>query len=380
MNRIDKILSSLVILATVLSVATWATAAEEAGQVKEADWCTVRTPAVGRAGEKVDIEVTIKAGVITEDSTLNVDLHKFVGKKRTPGAGKARPVKIKANEASTHTLTLSIPKDANAVAFVVYVLPEGKKAWSDKTHATDVGMKVEAGADAPPAAPAGEQTPPPAPEKAPIAPAAEKAPIAPSAQPAGGVSRLFILSGQSNMVGFDPRSTFVPALEASFAGDTIVVVKDAENGQPIKRWYKNGTHDLYQRLMKEVKPAMEGREFASITFIWMQGESDAMPEVSGLYEQNMTGLIAQLRKDLNHPDLSVVIGRISDHKKGDADWDVVRAAQVKVADSDPLAGWVQTDELNGDDNNMHYRDKERRNELGRRFAAKAIELVTKSQD
>ena len=54
-----------------------------------------------------------------------------------------------------------------------------------------------------------------------------------------GKNRLFILSGQSNMVYFDPAPTFEPALQKAFPGNQIIVVKDAHVGQPIMKWYKN---------------------------------------------------------------------------------------------------------------------------------------------
>lgn len=191
-----------------------------------------------------------------------------------------------------------------------------------------------------------------------------------------GPARLFILSGQSNMVGLNPRDTFIPELEAAFPDHRIVVVKDAENGQPIGRWWKKGTtRDLYRRLMKAVDESTQGQTFDSVTFVWMQGEADARVAASALYAENLKGLIQQVRTDLNRPDLTAVIGRISDHQVGNPEWDGVRAAQVNVANDDPLAGWIDTDDLNGDDDNLHYRPLESRHELGLRFARHATELL-----
>jgi hypothetical protein len=39
--------------------------------------------------------------------------------------------------------------------------------------------------------------------------------------------RLFILSGQSNMAGLDPKVSFTPAVEKAFADDEVIVVKHA---------------------------------------------------------------------------------------------------------------------------------------------------------
>ena len=52
---------------------------------------------------------------------------------------------------------------------------------------------------------------------------------------AGG-RHLFILSGQSNMAKFNEKTTFIPAVEAAFGRENVIVVKDAQGGQPIQRW------------------------------------------------------------------------------------------------------------------------------------------------
>lgn len=53
---------------------------------------------------------------------------------------------------------------------------------------------------------------------------------------------------------------------------------------------------------------------------------------------------------------------------------MVRKAQVDVADSSDRFTWVDTDDLNGKTNGLHY-TAEGYKELGKRFAEKAIALV-----
>jgi len=192
------------------------------------------------------------------------------------------------------------------------------------------------------------------------------------------------------MVGLNPDVSFTPALRKAFSDDEVIVVKHAQGGQPIRRWYKSWKappgvemgaakekpRDLYDALMDRVKLAIQGKTADTITFVWMQGERDARGGLSGVYAEALKGLIKQLRDDLKQPDVSVVIGRLSDFQKGEKHWDAVRAAQEKVADDDPRAAWVDTDDLNGPKNDLHY-TKEGYKELGRRFAAKAVDLVSK---
>jgi hypothetical protein len=201
---------------------------------------------------------------------------------------------------------------------------------------------------------------------------------------------LFILSGQSNMAGLDPAVSFTPTLKKALVEDEVIVIKSAQGGQPIRRWYKawkapedaevkkakgeTVPGDLYDVLLKKVKEGIQDKKLDTITFVWMQGESDAQRGPVNVYEASLRGLIKQLRDDLKRPDVRVVIGRLSDFKKGQPGWDTVRSAQEKVVKEDPLAALVDTDDLNGANNDLHYNQKGYE-ELGRRFATRALELL-----
>lgn len=102
---------------------------------------------------------------------------------------------------------------------------------------------------------------------------------------AGPGKHLFILSGQSNMQGLNPQTSFIPAVEKEFGKDGVIVVKDAQSGRPIRDWYRdwkpaggkaadaNNAHGkLYDRLLSKVKPAIKDQKIASVTFVWMQGD------------------------------------------------------------------------------------------------------------
>ena len=84
---------------------------------------------------------------------------------------------------------------------------------------------------------------------------------------------LFILSGQSNMAGLDPNLSFTPAVEGEFGKENVVIVKDAQGGQPIRRWFKQwkpsegdepkATGDLYDRLMLKIKASTKNKQIES---------------------------------------------------------------------------------------------------------------------
>ena len=208
-------------------------------------------------------------------------------------------------------------------------------------------------------------------------------------------THLFILSGQSNMAGLDPKISFTPTVETAFGKDNVIVVKDAKGGQPIRRWYKKwkpakgdepkATGDLYDQLMSKVNASIKGKKIQTVTFVWMQGERDAREKHGQVYADSFKGLLDQLREDLGRKDINFVIGRISDFDMGNKrypHWTKVREAQVEVAEADPHGDWVDTDDLNDGKNrkgrqiknDLHY-SVEGYKTLGKRFAEKSIELI-----
>lgn len=192
--------------------------------------------------------------------------------------------------------------------------------------------------------------------------------------------RLFVLSGQSNMSYLNPDDAFTPTVRAAYPNDEVIVVRYAGSGTPISQWWKDPKTGqgggLYDVLMAQVKKALSGKTPDTVAFVWMQGERDAKGGMSGSYSNALHGLIQRVRDDLKHPDLAVVIGRLSDHLKGTKHWDAVRAIQEQVATEDPRGAWVDTDDLNGGNNDLHC-TKEGFLELGRRFAKKSVELLAR---
>ena len=203
---------------------------------------------------------------------------------------------------------------------------------------------------------------------------------------------LFILSGQSNMKRLDPETSFSPAVRNAFGEDHVIVVKDAEGGQSIRRWYKkwkdvknyrsmkpdpsadpSSIGDLYDRLMIKVHAAIAGQDIKTVTFVWMQGEADSGKHYV-VYEENLKGLVQQLKEDLKLEKMNVVIGRLSDAKMESTGWLEIRRIQQSLCEANPDWEWVDTDDVNGKNNGVHY-TRDGYVEFGRRLAEKAIQLI-----
>lgn len=107
--------------------------------------------------------------------------------------------------------------------------------------------------------------------------------------------------------------------------------------------------------------------------IWMQGESDADRAGRANPHQNeLTRFIADLREYTGNPTLPYIIGRVANNNLGFDQ--IVRAAQVAVADADPYACWVDTDDLPKLDF-FHYNEAATLL-LGERFAKTLRRLTT----
>lgn len=212
---------------------------------------------------------------------------------------------------------------------------------------------------------------------------------------------LFILAGQSNMEGLDPDISFIPAVSKEFGIENIGVVKYAVSGSPIRRWfsqwqYPDSLNDniyveytdqsaqkqggLYEILMGKVNNAISDNKIESATLIWMQGERDARLGYADSYENALTGLYENVCKDLNRTDIFFIIGRLSDWDEAATkypDWQKIRDIQVKVAESNPLFDWVNTDDLNdlpNGTNDLHFTYEGYRI-FGERIAQKAIHFI-----
>jgi len=214
---------------------------------------------------------------------------------------------------------------------------------------------------------------------------------------------IFILSGQSNMAGMDPKLGFEPEAKELFADAEVVYFKVARGGQPIRYWVaewddiatkhgidaeakrakdKNKGTIYYEPIIEQYKKLVKQHpKPASVTFCWMQGERDAKEGLSAAYADAMAQLIKNLRRDLEQPAMNFVIGRLSDFGKADnAEWQNVRKAQVDVASNDPRGAWVDCDDLNNKEKNgvkrddLHY-TRDGYELLGRRYARQAKALI-----
>ena len=180
---------------------------------------------------------------------------------------------------------------------------------------------------------------------------------------------LFILSGQSNMARFKPKSWFAPGISETLGPENVIVSFHAKGGQPISKWHKQwksakGETDpqageIYDAMMQTLKEHTQGQKIKTVTFVCIQGEADSKAKNSDVYLASLNGLKKQLEKDLDRADLNFIIGspgdsgfyRRRDKKRVEKPHrEEIRKPQQAFADSSERAEWIDTDDLNGEKN------------------------------
>jgi hypothetical protein len=243
-------------------------------------------------------------------------------------------------------------------------------------------------------------------------------------------ARVFLLAGQSNMVGagltgdlppdlraappnvrlfedgqerdlvwgetFGPEVGFAHTLAPHLDPDPLVLCKTARGGANLfYDWNPDGVsrgpEDEYRGPMypaliehlQQVASALQDSDGDSRleAMLWMQGERDSVfPFMAGAYEENLLGFIAAVRRDTGAANLPFILGRVAprvyllQERRFQHAWrEVVQDAQQRVAEDEDGVALVETRDLPQSDN-LHF-DARGQLELGRRFARAYGELV-----
>jgi len=196
------------------------------------------------------------------------------------------------------------------------------------------------------------------------------------------------------MQGIPINKSFIPIIETTFGKKNVLVVKYAQDGKSIRQWdtnYKSTREELnlYDRLLNKIDAKIKNDSTQTVTFIWMQGESDAKKQLGDTYEKSLIHLYNRLSADLKKEDIHFILGRLNDFDMNNENfphWTMIRDIQMKVASSHPKFDWVNTDDLNDGvnrngtilNNDLHMSEKGYEI-LGKLFAEKAILVIENNQ-
>ena len=109
-----------------------------------------------------------------------------------------------------------------------------------------------------------------------------------------------------SVAGVGPGHQFARTLKKDEPNANIGLIPAAMGGSSLNQWKPGG--ELYKNAVARAKEAMKHGKLKGI--LWHQGEADGKPDKIASYPQRFSVMIAQLRKDLDAPEVPVVIGEL----------------------------------------------------------------------
>jgi hypothetical protein len=196
--------------------------------------------------------------------------------------------------------------------------------------------------------------------------------------------RVFVLNQQDEWVlakeplhydkkgrGTGPGLAFAKAMASAFPHVEILLVPTAVGGTKIEWWLPSHAKGLFEQSIKKAKTALSSGVLKGM--LWQQGESDANTVDAPKYEARLSLLLQAFRKELNAPQLPIVVGGLADFLQKPQAPIVVNAIQA-VVEKSPPAAFSEPSALGHIGDHLHYNSAAQR-ENGVRMAIKMIDLL-----
>ena len=163
-------------------------------------------------------------------------------------------------------------------------------------------------------------------------------------------------------------------------GVEVGVIPCADGGTSLDQWAEGGVlfdHAVYMTELAQ-------RTSTVVAILWHQGESDCHPELVPLYEEKLTRIFAALREKTGLRDVPILVGGLGDylvnyHPELECFWNCVKKVNnslQKMANDDPLIGFVSAEGLGANPDNLHFSAKALR-EFGHRYYEEFLKLERK---
>ncbi len=149
---------------------------------------------------------------------------------------------------------------------------------------------------------------------------------------------------------FGPEVAFAHAMAEAWPDETIGIVKYSVGGTSILTWKPNWSKAdadrvgqarhgaLYKKLMAKLEKAGSGRDLEIVGFLWLQGGGDMKKvDVAQEYLGNLKSLVAAVRKDAGVAELPFLFG--SPRSRGIPD-DLSALVPKRREERYPAAEWV----------------------------------------
>lgn len=171
------------------------------------------------------------------------------------------------------------------------------------------------------------------------------------------------------IAGVGPGSGFGPMMADADPEVTIGLIPAAFGGTPLSRWVKG--KDLYERAVEWAKKNQDQGVVKGV--IWHQGEAECKnPELYNTYQKRLSGMIVDLRADLDEPDLPFVMGELGEFLERPG-VSTVNSAMHKISKSVPATAVASSKGLPAKSDQVHFNAKSER-EFGKRYAQQMLKL------
>lgn len=178
--------------------------------------------------------------------------------------------------------------------------------------------------------------------------------------------------------GVGPGLVFAEVIAAANPKSAIGLVPCAVGGSSIKLWQKGAK--LYEESLRRAKLALQTTAPLKARIrgvIWLQGEANANPEELPLHAERLRAMIEALRADLVLPELPFIACTVGELKPGPllTNLKAMNEIQLALPKNVPHTACVDARDLKTHIGDAVHFDTAAQNEIGRRFAAKIIEMT-----
>ncbi len=176
--------------------------------------------------------------------------------------------------------------------------------------------------------------------------------------------------------GVGPGLSFAREIVKANPTITVGLVPCAVGGTPLKRWVKGA--DLYEKAVSRARLAKEAGVLKGV--LWHQGEAETNNKDSAeSYQARLAQMFKDLRADLGQPDLPIVVGQLGEFLSNSPEkypfLDTVRDAIKQMPTAAPHVGYADSAGLTDKGDKLHFNADSQR-EFGVRYA-KAMALLRK---
>ncbi|WP_310604150.1 sialate O-acetylesterase [Anaerosporobacter sp.] len=178
------------------------------------------------------------------------------------------------------------------------------------------------------------------------------------------------------VAGISLAGIFAEAWSRENKEDSIGLIPCAEGGSSLDDWAVDGI--LFKHAINEAKMAMQSSELTGI--LWHQGESDSYNGNHKVYYEKLLQIIETLRKELNVPEIPLIIGGLGDYLgkvgfgKNCIEYSLINKELYRFASEQDNCYFVTASELTANPDGIHINAISQR-----KFGLRYFEAFSKKQ-